>query len=152
MILFLLSVAKLLDIWQDYLVTHTILWDICGFSPPKLLVNVSFIFGGGGATNDDFWAEDGPSGTTPVDMDTGNPWDSSAPAAPVPETAFAAFDQVSEAPAGSSDWAAFNESEMKPVDSAEPADEAAAATAAAEPEPEASSSVEAAPATDDASA
>ena len=102
----------------------------------------------GRATNDDFWAEDGPSGITPVDMDTGNPWDSAAPAAPVPETAFAAFDQVPEAAAGSSDWAAFNESEMKPVDSAEPAageGEASAAAAGPEPEPEAGASEEAAP-------
>jgi len=96
-------------------------------------------------------------------MDTGNPWDSAAPVAPVPETSFAAFDQSSEASAaaGSSDWAAFNESEMKPVEAAEPAVEAAPAEeaapaveaapaeiAASEPEPEAGASSEAAAADD----
>lgn len=91
-------------------------------------------------------------------MDTGNPWDSAAPAAPVPETSFAAFDQANDAgttvAAGSSDWAAFNESEMKPVETAEPTGEAAPTVeaAATEPEPEASASAEAAPAADDVAA
>jgi len=84
-------------------------------------------FLGAETNNDDFWAEDGPSGITPVDMDTGNPWDSSAeaPAAPVAAVAaFAAFEQ-SDAAAGSSEWAAFNDSEMTPVASEETSGQAA---------------------------
>jgi len=87
----------------------------------------------GFARNDNFWVEDGPSEITPVDMDTGNPWDSAAPVAPNPETAFGPRNEASAA-AGSSDWAAFNESEMKPVESAVEAAPAEAAPEASEPE------------------
>jgi hypothetical protein len=40
------------------------------------LKNTHSIPSAGTSGNDDFWAEDIPSGIAPVDMDTGNPWDS----------------------------------------------------------------------------
>ena len=72
----------------------------------------------GGATADDFWAEDVPAGIAPVDMDTGNPWDSAAPAtteATVDPFVAAEKESIVVQSGPESAWAEFADSEMVPV-------------------------------------
>lgn len=112
----------------------TVLWSItCQRGKLKYVV----VIGAAGA--DDFWAEDVPAGITPVDMDTGNPWDSAAPTTatlpefkPVEEKEQVVAEQLEETAA----WAAFNnDSEMADTaDSAEPAPSTPAAAEGASPE------------------
>ena len=81
------------------------------------LINVFFYYNlktlvSGAAGADDFWAEDVPAGIAPVDMDTGNPWDSAAPTtAALPEFKPVEEKQqevVAAQPEETAAWAAFN--------------------------------------------